>query len=102
MTREEKAKALIDFCKTKRCNACECYVECNKYPYSFAYMPEVGLDACFRIVFKRDLVKKGYLTHVVVAECFTLIKRIQKFYTRITGKLKPHCAMEGIYLSNLM
>lgn len=58
MTREEKAKALIDFCKTKRCNACECYVECNKYPYSFAYMPEVGLDACFRIVFKRDPVKK--------------------------------------------
>jgi hypothetical protein len=61
MTREEKAEALIEFCKTKRCNACECYVECNKYPYSFAYMPEVGLDACFRIVFKRDPAKKRIL-----------------------------------------
>ena len=61
MTKEEKAEALIDFCKTKRCNACKCYVECNKYPYSFAYMPEVGLDACFRIAFKRDPAKKRIL-----------------------------------------
>lgn len=102
MTKEEKAEALIDFCKTKRCNACECYVECNKYPYSFAYMPEVGLDACFRIAFKRDPAKKGYLMHVAAAECFTLIKRIQKCYIKITENWTLHCAMEGIYLSNLM